>query len=51
LTPVFNSDASSSDKSAAKNDTSLASKDALFQLTTETGAVWTSKDGAHWRQQ
>jgi photosystem II stability/assembly factor-like uncharacterized protein len=35
-----------------KNETSgAASEGEVFLLTTDAGAVWTSKDGAHWRQQ
>jgi hypothetical protein len=35
-----------------KNETSgAASEGEVFRLTTDAGAVWTSKDGAHWRQQ
>jgi len=35
-----------------KNETSgPASAVAVFQLTTDADAVWTSKDGAHWHQQ
>ena len=36
-----------------KNETSGAASEgaAVFLLTTEAGSVWTSKDGAHWRQQ
>jgi hypothetical protein len=35
-----------------KSETSaLASAVAVFQLTTDADAVWTSKDGAHWHQQ
>jgi len=35
-----------------KNETSgAAGRGEVFLLTTDAGAVWTSKDGAHWRQQ
>jgi Carboxypeptidase regulatory-like domain/Putative zinc-finger len=30
--------------------TPLASAGAAFEMTTDAGAVWTSKDGAHWHQ-
>ena len=47
LTPAYTSEASPK----AKNETSApASEGAVFQLTTDTGAVWNSKDGAHWYQ-
>jgi hypothetical protein len=48
LTPAYSSEA----PPKAKNETSApASGEAAFQLTTDTGAIWTSKDGAHWHQQ
>jgi hypothetical protein len=48
LTPAYSSEA----PPKAKNETSApASGEAPFQLTTDTGAIWTSKDGAHWHQQ
>jgi hypothetical protein len=48
LTPEYSSEA----PPKAKNETSApASEAAVFQLTTDTGAVWTSKDGTHWHQQ
>jgi hypothetical protein len=31
--------------------TTVASTGAAFQVTTDAGAVWTSKDGTHWHQQ
>jgi hypothetical protein len=47
LTPAYSSEA----PSKAQNETSApASERAVFQLTTDTGAVWNSKDGAHWHQ-
>jgi len=48
LTPAYSSDA----PPKAQNETSApASERAVFRLTTDTGAVWNSKDGAHWHQQ
>jgi hypothetical protein len=48
LTPAYMSEASPK----PKNKTSgAASEGAVFLLTTDAGAVWTSKDGAHWHQQ
>ncbi|MGB6383657.1 MAG: carboxypeptidase regulatory-like domain-containing protein [Terriglobales bacterium] len=48
LTPAYSSEA----PPKAKNETSApTSEGAVFQLTTDTGAVWNSKDGAHWHQQ
>jgi hypothetical protein len=48
LTPAFSGKA----PPKAKNETlAPASGGAVFQLTTDAGAVWTSKDGAHWHQQ
>ena len=35
----------------AKSKSGSASHRAIFQLTTDSGAVWISKDGAHWRRQ
>lgn len=35
----------------AKDKAGSASKGDVFQLTTDSGVVWTSKDGAHWHQQ
>jgi hypothetical protein len=47
LTPAYSSEA----PPKAKTETSApASEGAVFQLTTDTGAVWNSKDGAHWHQ-
>jgi hypothetical protein len=48
LTPAYSSEA----PAKPKNETlGKASEAAVFLLTTDTGTVWTSKDGAHWRQQ
>jgi negative regulator of sigma E activity len=47
LTSAQSSDASTT----AQNETGPASQGAVFRLTTDAGAVWTSKDGAHWHQQ
>ena len=48
LTPAYSSQA----PPKAKNETSAAANEgAVFQLTTDTSAVWSSKDGAHWHQQ
>jgi Carboxypeptidase regulatory-like domain len=47
LTPAYSSEA----PPKAKKETSPASKGAVFQLTTDSGVVWTSKDGAQWHQQ
>jgi hypothetical protein len=48
LTPAYMSEVAPKHK----NETSgPASAVAVFQLTTDADAVWTSKDGAHWRQQ
>ena len=47
LTPPYSSEAAQN----AKSETGSASRGAIFQLTTESGAIWISKDGAHWRQQ
>ena len=48
LTPSYSSEA----PAKPKNETlGKASEAAVFLLTTDSGTVWTSKDGAHWRQQ
>jgi hypothetical protein len=48
LTPAYSGET----PPKAKKETSVPSREgAVFQLTTETGSVWTSKDGAHWHQQ
>jgi hypothetical protein len=48
LTPAYRSEA----PPKAKNETlAPASEGAVFQLTTDAGAVWTSKDGMHWHRQ
>jgi Carboxypeptidase regulatory-like domain/Putative zinc-finger len=48
LTPTYRSEA----PPKPKNETlGQASEVAVFLLTTDSGAVWTSKDGAHWHQQ
>jgi len=47
LTPPYKNEAAQNTKS--KNGS--ASHEAIFQLTTDSGAVWISKDGAHWRRQ
>jgi len=48
LTPAYSSEA----PAKPKNETlGKASEAAVFLLTTDSGTVWTSKDGAHWRQQ
>lgn len=47
LTPAYIGEA----PRKGKNETlGRASSLAVFQLTTDANAVWTSKDGAHWRQ-
>lgn len=46
LTPAYSSNA----PPKAKDEMGPANKGAVFQLTTDTGAVWSSKDGAHWHQ-
>jgi hypothetical protein len=48
LTPAYSSEAPPKPKSETLGK---ASEIAVFLLTTESGTVWTSKDGAHWRQQ
>ena len=48
LTPAYSSEAPPKPKNEALGN---ASEVAVFLLTTESGTVWTSKDGAHWRQQ
>jgi hypothetical protein len=47
LTPVYTGET----PLTTKNKTGPVNKGAVFQLTTDIGAVWASKDGAHWRQQ
>jgi hypothetical protein len=48
LTPAYTSEV----PPERQNETSgPASAVAVFQLTTDADAVWTSKDGAHWHQQ
>jgi hypothetical protein len=48
LAPAYSSEA----PAKPKNETlGKASEAAVFLLTTDSGTVWTSKDGAHWRQQ
>jgi len=48
LTRAYSSEA----PARPKNETlGKASEAAVFLLTTDSGTVWTSKDGAHWRQQ
>ena len=44
LTPAYSSEAPPN----ARNETSAG---AVFQLTTDAGAIWISKDGAHWHGQ
>ena len=34
----------------AKDEAAVANEEAAFLLTTDGGAVWSSKDGAHWHQ-
>jgi hypothetical protein len=47
LTPAYRNEA----PPQPKNETSgKPSEAAVFQLTTDAGTVWTSKDGAHWHQ-
>jgi len=48
LTPAYRSEASPKPN---KDMLGQASEVAVFLLTTDAGAVWTSKDGAHWHQQ
>jgi hypothetical protein len=48
LTPAYMGEGSSKDKNETLGP---ASTRAVFQLTTDANAVWTSKDGAHWHQQ
>ncbi|HLX83144.1 MAG TPA: carboxypeptidase regulatory-like domain-containing protein [Terriglobales bacterium] len=48
ITPAYRSDA----PPKPKNETlGKADEAAVFLLTTDSGTVWASKDGAHWRQQ
>jgi Carboxypeptidase regulatory-like domain/Putative zinc-finger len=48
LTPAYSSEA----PAQPKNETlGKASEAVAFLLTTDSGTVWKSKDGAHWRQQ
>ena len=48
LAPAYSSEA----PAKPKNETlGKASEAAVFLLTTDSGTVWTSKDGAHWRQE
>jgi hypothetical protein len=47
LTPAYMSEAPPKHKN---ENSDLASAVSVFQLTTDAGAVWTSKDGAHWHQ-
>jgi len=47
LTSAYSSEA----PTTAKTETGPASQGAVFRLTTDAGAVWTSKDGTHWHQQ
>ena len=48
LTPPYRGEA----PPKAKDETSGKANDvAVFQLTTDAGTVWTSKDGAHWHRQ
>jgi Carboxypeptidase regulatory-like domain len=44
------SDGGSSPQRGLETPSSVSAIDA-FQLTTDAGAIWTSKDGAHWHQQ
>jgi hypothetical protein len=47
LTPAYSSEA----PPKPKNETlGKANEEAVFLLTTDSGTVWTSKDGAHWHQ-
>ncbi|MFZ0481744.1 MAG: carboxypeptidase regulatory-like domain-containing protein [Terriglobales bacterium] len=47
LTPAYESEVSP----RPEDETSGQANDvAVFQLTTDAGTVWTSKDGAHWHQ-
>jgi hypothetical protein len=48
LTPAYRSEAPPKPE---KDTLGQASEVAVFLLTTDAGAVWTSKDGAHWHQQ
>jgi Carboxypeptidase regulatory-like domain/Putative zinc-finger len=48
LTPAYRSEAPPKPK---KDMLGQASEVAVFLLTTDAGAIWTSKDGAHWHQQ
>jgi hypothetical protein len=48
LTPAYRSEAPPKPK---KDMLGQASEVAVFLLITDAGAVWTSKDGAHWHQQ
>jgi Carboxypeptidase regulatory-like domain/Putative zinc-finger len=48
LNPAYSSEA----PPKAKNETlEKPSEAAVFLLTTDTGTIWTSKDGAHWHRQ
>jgi hypothetical protein len=48
LTPAYSSET----PAKPKNETlGKANEAAVFLLTTDSGTVWTSKDGAHWRKQ
>ena len=48
LTPAYRSEAP---LKPDKDMLGQASELAVFLLTTDAGAIWTSKDGAHWHQQ
>jgi hypothetical protein len=48
LTSAYKGEGSGKDKNETLGP---ASTRAVFQLTTDANAVWTSKDGAHWHQQ
>jgi hypothetical protein len=47
LAPAYSSEA----PSKANETLGKAGEAAVFLLTTDAGTVWSSKDGAHWRQQ
>ncbi len=48
LTPAYSSEAPPKPKNESLGK---ATEAAVFVLTTDTGTVWASKDGAHWHQQ
>ncbi len=48
LTPAYSNEGLAKGK---EKNSAPPSEGAVFQLTTDTGVVWNSKDGAHWHRQ